>query len=330
MEHRKKILVIQTASIGDVILATPVLEKLHQYFPDAQLDLLVKKGMESLFKNHPFLNKVVIWDKKTNSYLNYIKIFREVRRTNYDVVVNIQRFFLTGLITAFSRADIRIGFDKNPLSFCFTVKIPHKIDQGIHEIKRNLSLISNLTDENTTLPRIYPSISDLNQVAAISTGRYYTISPASLWFTKQFPAEKWIELCRKIPPGATAYLLGSSADQGLCDSLISQAAHPGIKNLAGKLSFLQSAALMMQARMNFTNDSAPMHLASAVNAPVTAIYCSTIPDFGFGPLSDDSRVVQVEDKLPCRPCGLHGFNSCPEKHFKCAYDINIAQISGRL
>jgi len=94
-----------------------------------------------------------------------------------------------------------------------------------------------------------------------------------------------------------------------------------IINLSGKLSFLESAALMQGAVMNFVNDSAPMHMASAMNAPVTAVYCSTVPSFGFGPLSDKSFVVETLEKLSCRPCGLHGYKDCPQGHFKCAYSI---------
>jgi heptosyltransferase-2 len=103
-----------------------------------------------------------------------------------------------------------------------------------------------------------------------------------------------------------------------------------IINLAGKLSLLESAALMKEAQMNFTNDSAPLHLASAVNAPVTVVYCSTTPDFGFGPLSDNSVIVQIQEDLSCRPCGLHGRTSCPEVHFKCAVDINLEALRARI
>ena len=77
--------------------------------------------------------------------------------------------------------------------------------------------------------------------------------------------------------------------------------------------------------MTFTNDSAPLHFASAVNAPVTAIFCSTIPEFGFGPLSDVAHTIETEEKLLCRPCGLHGKKACPQGHFKCA-DIEIEKI----
>jgi heptosyltransferase-2 len=156
------------------------------------------------------------------------------------------------------------------------------------------------------------------------------MSPASLWFTKQYPAEKWMELLRAVPTNSQVYLLGGPADEQLCEHIITVASHPGTLNLAGKLTLLQSAALMSQATMNFTNDSAPMHLASAVNAPVTAIYCSTVPEFGFGPLSDDSMVAEVTGNLPCRPCGLHGYRACPENHFKCALNIDVEQLKQRL
>jgi heptosyltransferase-2 len=74
---------------------------------------------------------------------------------------------------------------------------------------------------------------------------------------------------------------------------------------------------MRDAAMNFVNDSAPMHFASAMNAPTTAFFCSTIPEFGFGPLSEKARIVETEEQLECRPCGLHGKKSCPLGHFKC-------------
>lgn len=97
-------------------------------------------------------------------------------------------------------------------------------------------------------------------------------------------------------------------------------------NLVGQLSFLSSAALMKGAVMNYVNDSAPMHFASAVNAPVTAVYCSTIPAFGYGPLSDESFIVETPIALYCRPCGLHGHAQCPEGHFNCAMQIHVEQL----
>jgi len=120
--------------------------------------------------------------------------------------------------------------------------------------------------------------------------------------------------------------LGAPGDQSACESIKTNSSHPRVMNLAGQLSFLESAALMKGAVMNFVNDSAPMHIASAVNAPVTAIYCSTVPAFGFGPLSDRKFVIETKEELACRPCGLHGFKSCPQGHFKCATTIKISDL----
>ena len=79
---------------------------------------------------------------------------------------------------------------------------------------------------------------------------------------------------------------------------------------------------MESATRNYVNDSGPLHLASSVNAPVTAFFCSTTPNFGFGPLSENSAIVEVEN-LDCRPCGLHGHKTCPKGHFECAEKMNV-------
>ena len=337
----RKILVIQTASIGDVILATALLEKLHRFYPDASIDILIKNGMESLFEGHPFIHRLLIWDKSIK-YGSFYRLLREVRSEQYDLVINIQRFTLTGILTALSGGKTTIGFDKNPLSRFFSSRIPHEIGQGIHETQRNQKLIAELTDGKAEKPKLYiegmpdagyrvPDKNDEIYQSGIrhqASGIYYTVSPASLWFTKQFPAERWAELIREMPAGAAVYLLGSASDFNLCEEIKNEGRRT-IVNLAGQLTLLESAALMQGAKMNFTNDSAPMHLASAVNAPVTVVYCSTMPEFGFGPLSNNSAIVEVQEQLSCRPCGLHGRNSCPEGHFKCAVDIDLKLLRSR-
>jgi ADP-heptose:LPS heptosyltransferase len=326
----KKFLVIQTASIGDVILATPVVEKLHNFFPGAAIDFLLKKGNEGIFKDHPYLYRVISWDKSKGKYKNLYGLIRSIRKNHYDFVINIQRFASTGIITVFSGAPVTIGFDKNPLSRFFTHTIKHRIGRGIHEIRRNLELVEEFTDKSVIRPRIYPSPADFGKVSSLKSVRYYTISPASLYFTKQFPGQKWSELIRSIPVSDKVYLLGSSMDREACAEIARRSAHPGVINLAGEFSLLESAALMRGAKMNFTNDSAPMHLASAMNAPVTVVYCSTVPEFGFGPVSEDSFIVETSEELDCRPCGLHGFQKCPKEHFKCALTITTDPLIARL
>lgn len=328
-----RILIIQTASIGDVILVTPVLEKLHTFFPESQIDMLIKRGSEGVFDRHPFLNRLYLWNKNTRKYRNLLHLLKKVREQHYDLVINVQRFSSTGLFTLLSGAKQTIGFNKNPLSVFFTKRIKHQIgtpDQPVHEAERNLLLIESITDKSFVKPKLHPSQKDFARMSQFKTQAYICIAPASLWFTKQFPAEKWIDFIRKVETQTHVYMLGSKGDHELCEQIIKGSGHQACFNFAGKLSLLESAALMKDAMMNYVNDSAPMHLCSSVNAKTTVLYCSTVPYFGFGPLSDDAAVIESEEKLDCRPCGLHGLKQCPEGHFKCAHNISTAKLLERL
>jgi len=323
----KKILVIQTAFIGDVVLATSLIENLHQQFPASKIDILVRKGNESLFHAHPFLNQVLVWDKKNNKYHNWVALLFKIRSCKYDVVINAQRFAATGAWTALSNAKIKIGFDKNPFSFLFTHAVVHQFsEKGQHEIDRNHQLLSSLFESKVAMPKLYPTESDEMAVIHYQQSPYLCIAPASVWFTKQFSLEKWVGLINALPFKGPIYLIGGPGDKLLCDQILQKINHKSVVNLAGRLSFLASAALQKKAVMNYVNDSAPMHFASAVNAPVVAVYCSTLPDFGFGPLSDRSFIVQTNEALTCRPCGIHGKKQCPLKHFDCAKTIKMDQL----
>ncbi len=324
MEQPRSILIIQTAFIGDVILATALIESLHDKFSGAKIDFVVRKGNEQLLQGNPLLRKVLIFDK-SRKFINLIKLILRIRQCRYDLVINVQRFATTGIMTALSGAKSTIGFDKNPLSFLFSRKVSHRMD-GLHEISRNHSLIEFMVGKEGKRPRLYPLPHHFEKVKAFKTDPYITVSPASVWFTKQFPAEKWIEFLAIVPDQFKIFLLGASADRVLCDSIAMGVPSRSVTNLSGELVMLESAALMNDAHMNYVNDSAPMHLASALNAPVTAVYCSTAPSFGFGPLSDKSFVVETIENLECRPCGLHGLRNCPLGHFNCAFTIQKEQL----
>jgi heptosyltransferase-2 len=324
-----RILIIQTAFIGDVILATPVAEKLHHAFPGAKIDFLVKKGNQMLFENHPFINTYIYWNKDESKYQNLRRVIAEVRKNRYDLVVNLHRFFSTGLITVLSKSKRTIGFDKNPLSFLFSKRVKHLINNennGGHEIDRNLALIEDYGEKKRFMPRLYPSIFDNKKFESYGLTDYICIAPASVWFTKQYPREKWIEFIKNIGESITVCYIGSAQDKEVCREIMNLSEHKNSHNLAGMLTLLETAAIVQHAKMNFVNDSAPMHIASATNAPVTAIYCSTLPAFGFGPLSDVSFVVETDVQLDCKPCGIHGFDACPEKHFKCALAIDTKKL----
>jgi len=325
----QKILVIQTAFIGDAILASAMLETLHKHLPAATLHLMVRKGNESLYNQHPFLEKVWIWNKKEGKYRSLLKMLSAVRKEKYDTVINLQRFGATGFLTAFSKGKQTIGFSKNPFAQFFTDKVVHEWGNGTHEIERNNALLKPLLGEVTKVekPKLYPTEKDVAAIQDLMVDEFVCMAPTSVWFTKQLPAKQWIDLCNAEKlANKTIYLLGAPADEAACDEIIAASNHQQVVNLCGKLNLLQSAALMQQAVMNYVNDSAPMHLCSSMNAPVTAIYCSTVPAFGFGPLSVNSHVVETKQALDCRPCGMHGFKACPKGHFNCAKQITTEQL----
>jgi len=311
-----KVLIIQTAFLGDVILATPLIENIHEHFPNAQIDFLLKKGNEALLKEHPILRKTYVFDK-SRKRKSMMELIRSIRKEQYDLVINLHRFASSGLITTLSGAKETRGFTKNPFSFLYSKRVPHELGKGQHEVDRNLSLISDLVEVPQRRPQLYPSQADLDFVSQWKNEAYFCLAPASVWFTKQAPPAVWQYVMEKFDEdGVQFYLLGGPADYELCEGIKLVSQRNNVHNLAGKLSLMQSAALMKDAKRNFVNDSGPLHIASAGNAPVSAFFCSTTPEFGFGPLSDDSNVIAVKN-LDCKPCGLHGHKACPKGHFQC-------------
>lgn len=330
-------MIIQTAFIGDVILATSLVETIGKAFPGAQIDFVLRKGNESLLAGNPHIRKVLVWNKKEKKYRNLFRLVRSIRSERYDAVLNLQRFASTGFITWRSKAHKKIGFRKNPFSFAFDLKVEHEIGGGKHEIQRNFELLRPLMNAQLQRPKLYPSEEDRKQIEQLTLpAKYVVMAPSSVWFTKQLPEAKWVELIRQIPADTAVYFIGADADRVLIDRIMKSAdmvmptvdvkhvpAALRLTNLAGKLSLTASALLMKGAQMNYVNDSAPLHLASAMNAPVTVFFCSTVPEFGFGPLSDQSQIIQIEEKLTCKPCGLHGFAACPLGHFNCGNKIVV-------
>jgi len=319
-------LIIQTAFIGDVILSTALIEKIRMNDPQARIDFLLRKGNEGLLRNNPHINRLYVLNKKERKWRHVAAMIRELRKERYDYMLNLQRFLTTGIISLFTRAGVKAGFDKNPLSRFYDIRVTHAIGDGTHEISRNLRLVESLFGEAFVGPRLYPGDEDYKAVEGYGAGDYVCIAPASVWYTKQFPEDRWLALIDRLPAEYAVYLIGGPDDRELCSRLAWRSAKEKVHNVAGQHSFLATAALMERARMNYVNDSAPLHIASAMNAPVRAVFCSTVPAFGFYPVSDDSKVVEVDYDLYCRPCGLHGFKQCPEGHFKCARDIDIDKL----
>jgi len=333
----QKILIIQTAYIGDVILATSLIRKVRELEPGVQIDFLLRAGNESLLQNSKEITNLYIWDKK-RKYRSLFKNLKEIRKQNYDVTINIQRFFNSGLFTILSKAKATVGFDKNPLSLFFTHniahKIPYKTEAGdiLHEVQRNALLLKPLFKNYVLEPieklplKLDFSKKDETYISNLTKDleKYIVIAPASVWYTKQFPKEKWTRFVEQIPRDTKIFFIGAPSDyEFIADIVPSQG---NTINMAGKLTLLQSALLMRNAQRVFVNDSAPLHLASAVQANTTAIFCSTVSDFGYYPISKNSIIIEETLNLECRPCGLHGKKECPLGHFECAHSIPVSSL----
>ena len=316
----RRALVIQTAFLGDVVLATALVERLSD--GGYEVDFLLRAGNESLLRDHPRLRRVLSWEKRRGKYRDWWRLLREIRAADYETVVTPHGYAATGLWTALSGARHRLGFRQNPLSAGFTYREHLVKGDGTHEVDRNDRLLTPLYETSALArggpprPRLYPSAAE--RAAAEATPRpFVTIAPASVWYTKRYPPERWVALIDGLPAGTHVHLLGGPGDVSLCREIAATAGRT-CRIRAGELSLLGSAALMARADMNYANDSSPVHLASAMDAPVRVFYLSTTPSLGYGPLSTDAAVREVDEALACRPCGKTGKSACPLGHFACS------------
>lgn len=325
----KTILIIQTAFIGDTILASQFARAVKERYPDYKIHFFLRKGNESVIEGLSTIEKTWVWDKKGGKTKNLIRLILELRKINFEMVFNLHRHFNSGLVSMMMKSPMKAGFSQNPLSFFYTRKIKHQIPdpRGWHEVQRNLELIPNyhIVDNSKNYRPELPLLQkNFDKVSPYTEGNYFVVAPASVWYTKAWSESKYRLLTEELSKSGKVYFIGAPSDKELCDRIRKD--FPNTENLCGGLSLLDSAALMQKARRVFVNDSAPLHLASCVNAKTTAIFCSTIPAFGYTPLSEDSVVIDVGQELACRPCGLHGHNICPQSHFNCSEKVEIKAV----
>jgi len=320
-----EILIIQTAYLGDVILASHLAAQIKFCYPESTIHFLVRKENEQVLTLSPFIDRIWILDKNKNKWKTMYGVIKSLRGVAFDKIINLHRFFSSGIISFLINGKEKIGYDKNPLSFLYDIVVKHQIDDK-HELERNTLLIDSFCNiyNKKFIPWLIPQVSHTIVDHLAIYNNHIIIAPCSVWFTKQFPLHKWKELIKTLRHrNESIVLVGAKSEFDYCQQLVVDS---GVVNLSGKLTLAELAYLMTISKRVITNDSAPLHLASALNAPLTAIFCSTIPSFGFGPAHEDAAVVEVTKSLPCRPCGLHGKKKCPLGHFQCAENINISQI----
>lgn len=329
----KKILIIQTAYLGDVILALPMVQTIKNHLHDVLIDFLCIPATASILENHPAINKVIPYDKKGGDKLDkFIEVLSEIREEEYDIVISPHRYMRSALLTYYSEAKIRIGFEENALAFLLTNKIKYIKDK--HEVLRNLELVKQIPgliyDEKKAAlkPDLYPSSEQKENVRRLLVNKSNLISfaPCSKWFTKQLPLEKAVEITKKLLfKGYNVALLGGENDIDYCKEIENTLNDSSLINLCGKTSPLESYEVMKSSKALITCDSAAQHIGAASGIPIILIYGSTDISFGFYPLTSKYKIAEI-DSLECRPCTDHGREKCPLGHFKCMVDLSPDRI----
>jgi heptosyltransferase-2 len=320
---RPSTLVIQTAFLGDVVLTTPLLSVLAER--DGPVDVVTTPAAATLLENHPAVRDVVRYDKhgSQRGWRGLWKIGTLLRGRGYHRVVLPHRSVRSAALALWSGAPERIGFDDSPAAISYTRRVRRARES--HEVERLLALAGPPT---ATPPRVSLGLQPqdyaeadrwlaVHQVAP----RFAALAPGSIWGTKRWPY--YAELAAALD--RTSVIVGGRDDVPLANSVA--AAVPGrVVSAAGELSLRASAALIERAAVLVTNDSAPLHLATAVGTPVVALFGPTVPEFGFGPRGPGDLILSMGD-LACRPCSSHGPQICPLGHHRCMRDLSVDTVA---
>lgn len=325
MSHPSPTLVIQTAFLGDVVLTIPLLQALAERH--GPVDVVTTPGAASLIETHPSVRRIIRYDKKSpkSEVRSAWRLGRELAREGYARVYLPHRSLRSALIGKLTGAPERIGFADAPLISRLLYTSTQPRDTSKHESARLLGLLGPeaggrgqldwamaLTDEDVATADAWLA------AAGIGPG-FVAMAPGSIWGTKRWPY--YPELAKLLD--RSIVVIGGPEDAKLGDAIV-EASEGKATSAVGALSLRQSAALIKQAALLVTNDSAPLHLATAVGTPILAIFGPTVPAFGYGPIRPGDRVAEVA--MPCRPCSLHGPQVCPLGHHKCMKDQSAEAI----
>ncbi len=329
----KKVLILQTAFLGDVILTLPLVQVLKKDFPGSEIDFLCIPGTSGLLGNNPYINEVIEYDKKNSGMKGLLDLMKKLRGKKYDLIISPHRSFRSALISFFSSAGKTISFDRSSAGFLYDINVPYA--DNVHEIQRNLKLLTALgvAGNGIIKPELFPGINEKERVDELLmqneiTGekKIIAIAPGSVWFTKRFPEEKFAILCDLLRQlDHKIVLIGGEADTGISKRILSMSDNKNIIDLTDRVSILESAEVIRRSALLITNDSAPLHIANSFGTAVIAIFGATVPSFGFYPYGKNDIVIETPG-LSCRPCSIHGGNKCPIGTFECMLKIKEERI----
>jgi heptosyltransferase-2 len=324
-------LVVQTAFLGDVILTTPLIAALSQAGP---VDVVTTPLGAEVLAHNPRIRETIVFDKRgrDSGPLGLVAMAFALRARQYRRALHAQASIRSALLTRIAGIPERIGFESAAGRRFYTARVP--IADGPHHVQKLLALAGINSTGTAPRPEVFPSAADGAVVDAFLEGAgaagrgtrepLIALAPGSVWATKRWPG--YAELAAALVAGGVArpVIIGSDADATLASEIVAASQGRAI-DATGRLTLLQSAELLRRTRALVTNDSAPLHLASAMNTPTIAVFGPTVPEFGFGPLADRSVVAGVTG-LDCRPCDRHGPMKCPLGHWRCMRDLSAPDV----
>jgi heptosyltransferase-2 len=342
-------LVVQTSFLGDVVLTTPLIAELAQRGP---VDVLTTPEGSTILRNDPRIRNILIYDRRDadKGIAGFARTVGRIRHAGlhgsldstrtpslnrfYEAAYLAQGSFRSALLVASTGVKKRVGFNTSEGRRLYTDQVEYKADR--HHAERlwwlAMSSCADAPSREQITPRVYPSPDDDAAAGAFVVEHLLNparpmiaLAPGSAWGTKRWPY--YPELAAKLVEQFNIVVVGGNADVESGDSIIAQVPEGCGGNAAGRLGILASAALLARARLLVTNDSAPQHLASAMEVPTVGIFGPTVPEFGFGPLASGSMIAGV-DGLACRPCDRHGPQRCPLGHWRCMREVSSNDVLG--
>ncbi len=306
-ESVRSILVMRLYFLGDVVLATPVLEALKRRFPNARLTVLIKKRAADVLVANPNVDEVVLYDDVPDYHMPRCqwRLARRLRLERFDLAVDLSGNLLSSWLLWAADPGYRVGFNHAGFPRVLDYRIPYISEGSV--VEHLLSAIAPLGATAEPTPRIYLTDEEREDVGRLlereGIGRdepFAVLAPGANWEYRRWPAERHAALARllKSKDGMRSILTGGDEDEDLCAEIATASGGSGL-SLAGRLDVRGLAATVERAVLFVGSDSGPMHIAAAVGTPVVGLFGPNTPD-RFAPRGSTSRVIRHE--YPCSPC----------------------------
>ncbi|QCR37649.1 putative lipopolysaccharide heptosyltransferase III [Nissabacter sp. SGAir0207] len=288
----RRILIIKLRHHGDMLLTTPVINTLHDHYPQAEIDVLLYQETRDMLAAHPFIHAIVSIDrqwKKLGARRHMLKeagLIRQIRARRYDLVINLADQWRSAVIARLSGAPLRVGFDfpkrRHPLwRACHNVLASTEGHRTMHTVEQNLSILAPLAiaplNTQVTMGYTPEDAATVGRLLAEQQvgERYIVVQPTSRWFFKCWSEEKMAETLRALQADGHRIVLTSGPDakeQKMVAQILALCPAPGIVSLSGRLTLPQLAALIDRAMLFIGVDSVPMHMAAALGTPCIALF----------------------------------------------------------